>query len=176
MISESDRVELIDLVRSIATLSTRARYYDGLENFQVAFMPPITPENREAVSGLFQRSLPEEYLWLLENFDGIQNFDFADLSILPSTYLLRNRNLDASFVDGDIFPAGQIFIFAQSRYDPHSLAFSRGTNGRLTVLEFDAQNDFGEYDTLLDYFRSRRSELIEELDRHLADREGLIDE
>ena len=173
----TDPKTLAELLHSISTLAEQERYYFGIEDIKPQFGPPAPRKNLDAMAQLFNGRLPKDYLGLLGLIDGAKNYDAPDMCLLSSEFLLSQPDLEELFEDAELFEAGEIFIFAQTATDPHSIAFRVDPEtDALTVIEFDTANDYGEFETLDALFAARKTQLEERVARQKADRIGLADD
>ena len=123
---------------------------------------------------------PPRYLQLLSIYNGVDNFDWVDVSLLSTDYLMTHPNLDETWVtDAEAFAEGEAFIFAKSSSDAHIVAFLTqkvGTDGEMRVVHLDSDGPLGRHKNLEAYLRSRRKWFAEAVADEKADRAGLTDD
>ncbi|RWP60251.1 SMI1/KNR4 family protein [Mesorhizobium sp.] len=173
----SRKDEISSLIKKIAEDAVIYRRYFELDELVPQFGKPASKNNIDKIKSMFSGDLPEDYIDLISLHDGIKNFDAPDMEILSTDFLTKNPGvLEEVFVNANRFDKGEIFIVFQEASDPHSVAFRRSGEGRVTVIDFDAQDDIAEFDTLLDYLNFRSDDLRKAISRFEADRKGLLDD
>lgn len=169
------RDELLRLVKSIVEKSIVHRTYFDLDEFKPVFGPPASAESMRAMTHLFGGLLPRDYLEVLSAFDGIKNFDVPMMRLLPSEVNISGVDYLSPFIEAELFEPGEVFVFGKCDYDAHLVAFKRHPGGYLTIVDFDASYDFGEYASFSEYLVVREKTLVADIERFREDRRGLVD-
>ena len=110
--------------------------------------------------------MPASYLQLLSIYDGIDNFEWVDVSLLSTDYLLTYDDLDRDWVEAGALPADGAFVFAQSDSDTHIVAFLTrkvGADGEMAIVHLDAEGPLGEHKNLEEYLLAHRDWFAGEL-------------
>jgi hypothetical protein len=158
-----DIVELSDELRRINELDQR-----GLRR------PAASSAALANLQRRFPGKVPPAFVQLLSIYDGVDNFNYVDLSIFGVDYLLSNAAaLEEEWVDAGKFAAGEIFVFARSDMDSIATAFlvqQVRADGEFRVVYFDARGIVGEYDDLEHYLTACKQALEHNLARDAADR------
>jgi hypothetical protein len=171
--------EMKALVDEIVVVGNELRAYCGHHKVPARPRPGATPAALTAIRNRFARRVPPSYVQLLSLYDGIDNFDWVDVSVLTTTFLLSHPDQDRVWVEAGNFPAGERFIFAQSDTDPHAIAFlfnRVGDDGEMEVMDFDNDGPVETYQNLEAYLRDRRDWFASEVAKEKADRAGLTDD
>ena len=167
------------LVDEIVALGNELRVLNDLDDTPAMTRPPATAAALNAFKARFARQVPPSYLQLLSIYDGVDNFEWVDVSLLSTDYLLTYDGLDRDWVEAGALPADGAFIFAQSDSDDHIVAFltrNVGADGEMEVVHLTAEGPIGEHKNLEEYLLARRDWFASELAREKADREGLSDD
>jgi hypothetical protein len=165
--------EMKILVDEIVEIGNELRKYHELEDKLAKVSPAPSKELLHSFKERFKGKFPPSYLQLISIYNGVNNFEWVDVSILSIEFLMSHDNLDEDWVDAGMYGEGELFIFAQSDSDAHVVAFLNKkieADKEMQVVHFDAGGPLGEYQNLEAYFRDRRkwfedSLLIEKSDR-----------
>jgi hypothetical protein len=166
--------EMKRLVDEIVALGNELRAYHGQSDDPARPHPAASPAALKAIRKRFARRVPPSYLQLLSLYDGVDNLDWVDVSLLTTTFLLAHPDQDQAWVQAGNFAAGERFIFAQSNSDPHAIAFltQRVADGEMEVIDFDYEV-VKTYPNLEAYLRARRDWFAKFVAREKAARAGL---
>lgn len=167
------------LMDEIISLGNELRQFHGCDNTPARPRPAATSAALSTFRNRFGNLVSPSYQQLLSIYDGIDNFEWVDVSIHSTDFLLTHNNLDEFWVDIDAFARGELFIFAQSKSDAHVVAFlthNVGAEGELAVIHLDAKGPLGEYENLEAYIQSRRDWFAGALADEKADRARLSDD
>ncbi len=169
--------EIKGLVDEIVALGNQLRAYHGHTDLLARPHPPATPTELTAIRKRLGRRVPPSYFQLLSLYDGVDNLDWVDVSLLSTAFLLSHPDLDLSWVKAGNFAAGERFIFAQSETDPHAVAFrtQEVNGGEMEVIDFDNEGSVKTYPNLGAYLRGRRDWFAKYVAREKADRAALSD-
>lgn len=165
------------LVDEVIALGNELRVFHGHDDTPARPRPASVALS--AFATRYVGRVPPSYLQLLSIYDGVDNFDWVDVSILTTDFLLAHDDLDEDWVDAEAFDEGELFVFAQSNTDAHAVAFLTKTvkkDGEMKVVDFDTDGPPVEYENLEDYLRSRRDWFAEAVAEERADRAGLSDD
>ena len=167
--------EMKGLVDEIVALGNELRAYHGHDDLLARPHPPATRAALTAIRDRLGPRVPPSYFQLLSLYDGIDNLDWVDVSLLSTTFLLSHPDLDLSWVKSGNFAAGERFIFAQSETDPHVVAFltQEVNGGEMQVIDFDNEGSEKTYPNLGAYLRARRDWFAKYVAREKADRAAL---
>jgi hypothetical protein len=167
-----------NLIDQIIEIGNELRsYYEAEDKFAKAYPPP-TEYMLNSLANRYTGKLPPSYLQLMSIYDGIENFEWLDVSILSIEFLMKHHDLDEDWIDAGIYKEGELFIFAQSNSDAHVVAFLTKTadhDGEMRVAHFDASGLLGDYINFETYLRDRCKWFKENLTIEKADRQGLVD-
>lgn len=167
------------LVDEIVSLGNELRAFNELDDEPAKPHPAATAAALNAFKNKYGSRVPPSYLQLLSIYDGVDNFEWVDVSLLSIDYLLTHDNLDDHWVEVEAFAPGEAFIFARSNSDPHVVAFLSqkvGADGEMRVVHLDADGPLGKHKNLEAYLRSRRKWFAEAVAEEKADRAGLSDD
>jgi hypothetical protein len=167
------------LVDEIVSLGNELRVFHELDKKPARSRPAPTAAALAAFKNRYGRRVPPSYLQLLSIYDGIDNFEWVDVSLLSIDFLMTHHNLDDYWVEAEAFGPGEAFIFARSNSDPHVVAFLTqkvGPDGEMRVVHLDADGPLGKHKTLEAYLRSRRDWFASAVAEEKADRGGLPDD
>jgi hypothetical protein len=167
------------LVDEIVSLGNELRAFHEFDDEPARPHPAATAAALTAFKNKYGSRVPPSYLQLLSIYDGVDNFEWVDVSLLSIDYLLTHDNLDDHWVEVEAFAPGEAFIFARSNSDPHVVAFLTqkvGADGEMRVIHLDADGPRGKHKNLEAYLRSRRKWFAEALAEEKADRAGLSDD
>lgn len=167
------------LVDEIVLLGNELRVLSEIDDQPAKAHSAATGAAMKAFESKYGGRVPPSYLQLLSIYDGIDNFDWVDVSLLSTDYLLTHDNLDEHWVDIEAFDPGEAFIFARSNSDPHVVAFitqNVGADGEMRVVHLDSDGPLGKHKNLEAYLRDRRKWFADALDEEKADRAGLPDD
>lgn len=173
------RKEMKALVDEIIDLGNELRRYHELDDKPAKAFPAPTKNTFDSFKRCFVGKIPSSYLQLMSIYNGIENFEWVDVSILSIEFLMENDDLDEDWVDAGWYGKGDLFIFAQSDSDAHVLAFLIKTvddDVEMKVLHFDTEGPLGEYKNFEEYLKDRRNWFKQSLATEKADREGLTDD
>lgn len=161
------------LIDDIATLGDELRRINDLDQ-RAQKRPPAPPATLSELSARFGVKVPPSFLQLLSIYDGVDNFDYVDVSIFSSEYLLEEAvELEEEWVDAGAFEEGEIFVFARSDMDSVAAAFlvkQRHADGELRVVFFDARGVVAEYENLEQYLLDCKALFERNLTHERADR------
>jgi hypothetical protein len=168
------------LVDEIVALGNELRAFGDHDDTPARPRPSATAAALADFKRRYGGRVPPSYLQLLSIYDGVDNFDWVDVSILSTEFLLAHDDLDEDWVEeAEAFAAGEAFIFAQSDSDAHIVAFlSRkvGADGEMKVVHLDSDGPIGKHKNLEAYLRERRDWFAEAVAEEKADRAGLSDD
>jgi hypothetical protein len=176
MLSEGQMKALVD---EIVAIGNELRVLNDLDDTPAMTRPPATAAALNAFKAKYGRQVSPSYLQLLAIYDGIDNFEWVDVSLLSTDFLLTNDDLDEDWVEAGALPADGAFVFAQSDSDAHVVAFLTrkvGADGEMEVVHLAAEGTIGEHKNLEEYLLARRDWFASELAQQRADREGLSDD
>jgi len=174
---KTDEMEqcIVDVIR----LGNRTRELNELDQRASAHAAP-SAERLAQFAKHAGDSVPPSMLRLLALHDGISCFDYVDVDIFSTSYLIQHeQELEDEWVDAGKFAAGEIYVFARSDSDSLALAFllrKRRADGEMPVVMIDARGVLAEYPSLADYLRSRREWFQEQVELEKADRDSLRDD
>lgn len=166
------------IVDETVALGNELRAFHGHANIPARPRPAATAAALNAFKAKYLKRVPPSYLQLLSIYDGVDNFDWVDVSLLSTEFLLANDDLDEDWVEAEYFDEGEAFIFAQSDDDAHVVAFhtkKKGKDGEMRVFDFAASLEPKEYASLEDYLKRRRDWFAKYVAREKADRAALSD-
>ena len=164
------------VVDEIVSLGNELRALNELDDEPARPHPAPTAASLAAFKGRYGSRVPPSYLQLLSIYDGVENFEWVDVSLLSIDYLLTHDHLDNHWVDIDVFAPGEAFIFARSDSDAHVVAFLTqevGADGEMKVIHLDSDGPVGKHKSLEAYLRSRRKWFAAAVAEEKADRAGL---
>jgi hypothetical protein len=167
------------LLDESVALGNELRVFHGHDDMPARPAPAATPAALGTFKRRYGKRVPPSYLQLLSIYDGIDNFEWVDVSLLSIDFLLAHDDLDEDWVETEAFAAGELFIFAQSNSDAHAVAFltkNVARNGEMEVVHFDSNGTLGEYKNLEEYLRDRRDWFAAAVAEEKADRTGLSDD
>lgn len=167
------------LVDEIVAMGNELRALHGHDDEPAKPRPAPTAAALNAFKSKHGSRVPPSYLQLLSIYDGVDNFDWVDVSLLSIDFLLTNDDLEEDWVEVEAFAAGEAFVFAQSDSDAHVVAFLTrkvGADGEMRVVHLDADGPLGKHKNLEAYLRSRRKWFADALADEKADRAGLPDD
>ena len=170
--------EMKSLVEEIVALGNVLRVYHGHVKDLAVTRPKASPADLAAVRGITPH-LPPSFLQLLSICDGVDNFDWVDISLLSSDYLLNQPDPTGPWIEGAAFSKGERVIIGQSDTDPHAIAFLTETvaeDGEMEVMDFDNDGPIETYPHLEAYLRARRDWFANAVSEEKADREGIADD
>jgi hypothetical protein len=170
--------EVRTLVGDIIELGNELRQYHGFEDEPAKAHPPPDKVALDSFAKHFKGKLPPSYLQLIAINNGIENFEWVDVSILSIEFLMKHEKLEKYWVDVGAYNKGDLFIFAKSDSDAHVVAFLTRTvddKGEMEVAHFDAGGLLGQYKNLDEYLRDRREWYVKSVAMEKADRQGLAD-
>jgi hypothetical protein len=176
MLSADEMKALID---EIVALGNELRVLEEFDDTPGRPHPPATPAALAAFRGRYGRKVPPSYLQLLSIYNGVDNFDWVDVSLLSTDFLLAHDDLADGWEEARTFAPGEAFVFAQSDSDAEAVAFRTqkvGLDGEMEVVHVDARGVLGEYKNLEEYLRDRRDWFADYLAGEKADRAGLSDD
>jgi hypothetical protein len=137
---------------------------------------PADPAALSTFGATFAGKVPPSFLQLLSIYDGVENFDYVDISIFGCDYLLQNASeLEEEWVDAEMFEEDEIFVFARSDIDSIAVAFALnkpGPNGEMGVIYFDARGVGAEFENLEAYLVACKRMYEHNLTKEAADRAG----
>lgn len=167
--------EMKRLVDEAVALGNELRAYHGHSDLLARPHAAATPAALTAIRKRLGRRVPPSYLQLLSLYDGVDNLDWVDVSLLSTTFLLTHPDQDLSWVKAGNFAAGERFVFAHSSTDPHAIAFltRQVADGEMGVIDFDNDGAVKTYPNLEAYLRARRDWFAKFVAREKADRAGL---
>jgi hypothetical protein len=167
------------IINEIIEIGNQLRRYHELDDIPAkAFSAPnkvLFSDFKERFAG----KLPPSYLQLMSIYNGVENLEWVDVSILPIEFIMEHDNLDEDWVDAGVYEEGDLFIFAQSGSDALSVAFLLKTadhKGEMEVVHFDAGGLLGKYKNFEEYLRARCDWLKNAVANEEADRKGLTDD
>jgi hypothetical protein len=167
------------LVDEIVALGNELRILEEFDDTLAQHHPPATSAALKGFKARYGKRVPPSYLQLLAIYDGVDNFEWVDVSLLSTDFLLTHDDLDEDWVEAGTYAAGDLFIFAQSDSDAHVVAFlpkKLGEDGEMEVVHFEARGPMGNYKNLEEYLRARRDWFADTLAKEKADRAGLSDD
>jgi hypothetical protein len=167
------------LVDEIVAIGNELRVLNDLDDTPAMTRPAATAAALNAFKAKYGRQVPPSYLQLLSVYDGVDNFEWVDVSLLSTDFLLTHDDLDEEWVEAGAFPALEAFVFAQSNSDAHVVVFLTRqveADGEMAIVHLDAEGPLGEHKNLEEYLLARRDWFAGELARQKADREGLSDD
>ena len=170
--------QMKELVDEIIDLGNQLRTFHGHGAHAARPYPPGSSKNLAVFRGKHAQ-LPPSYLQLLSIYDGIANFDWVDVALLSSDYLLTQPDPTAAWIDGGSFAKGERFIFAQSDTDSHAIAFLTdpiSDDGEMEVIDFDSDGPVETYQHLEAYLLARHEWFANAVAGEKADRAGLADD
>ena len=176
MLSRNKMKSLIDEIIEIG--NELKRYYE-LEEIHAKANSAPPKAAIKAFDERFSGKIPPSYIQLMSIYNGIENFEWDDVSILPIEFLMKNDDLEEDWVDAGVFEKGDLFVFAQSNSDALAVAFLIKTgdeDDEMEVIHFDAGGTLGKYKNLSEYLRARHFWFKESLEKEKADRAGLTDD
>ncbi|HHP7234817.1 MAG TPA: hypothetical protein ACFCUC_09315 [Desulfobacterales bacterium] len=165
-----------NLVDEIIKLGNELRKYHELEDEPAKAYPPPKKTTLDVFKNRFAGNVPPSYLKLMTIYNGIENFEWVDVSILSIEFLMKNENLDESWIEAGAYNEGELFIFAQSDSDAHVVAFlikKADDKGEMEVVHFDAGGILGRHNNLESYLKDRRNWFKQSLELEIADRDRL---
>jgi hypothetical protein len=176
MLSAKDMKTLID---EIIHFNNELRKYHEFEDEPARAHSAAKKNVLDSFAARYEKKIPPSYLQLLSIYNGIDNFEWVDVSILPIEFLMKHDKLEKHWVDSDAYDEGELFIFAQSSSDSHVVAFltkTRDKNGEMEIAHFDGGGSLGRYTNLDEYLRERRDWYKKSVALEKEDRKGLADE
>lgn len=175
MLSKKEMKTLID---EIVKSGNELRCYFDAEDDLAVPNPPPSQEIANAFEEKFRGKIPPSYSQLFSIYNGVKNFEWLDVSLLSMEYLMEHDNLDKDWVAAGAFKKGELFIFAQSNYDAHVVAFltqSADSEGEMSVVHFDAAGKLSEHRDLEGYLRDRLKWFEAQVASERADRKNFSD-
>jgi hypothetical protein len=154
------------LVDEIIAMGNELRQKQGIGEVARAHLAP----SKKAYGAFTKRhaaTLPRSYLELLSIYDGVDNFEWVDVSLLSTSYILAHPHRDETWIESEHYREGELFIFASSPTDSHDVAFLLHTaraDGEMDVIHFDAKGPLWQHESLEAYLHHRRLWFM----RHLA--------
>jgi len=170
------KAEMKEIVVDVVRLGNELRKYYELEDEPAKAGPPPDKRVLDAIAQRFIEKVPPSYLQLMSINNGVKNFEWVDVSILPAEFLLKHGNLDHTWIESGMYREGELFVFALSATDSHVVAFLPKTVsklGEMEVVHFDSGGTLGQYRDLDEYLRERRSWYAKSVQEQKADRENL---
>lgn len=168
--------QLLKLIEEVVWLGDALRETNELDE-RGKIHPPASPAALDRLTQRFGGKVPASLLQLLAISNGVDNFDYVDISIFGAEHLLEKAHaLEEEWVDAGRFVPGQVFVFARSENDSIAVAFELDKpagDGDRPVIYFDARGTVGQYDGLWQYMRGCRDALEHNLGLERADRAGL---
>lgn len=168
--------ELKVLVEEVIALGNELRAFHGHDDTPAQQGPAPSARSLAVFNERFSNSVPPSYLRLMSVFDGIENFEWVDVSILSTEFLLNHSDLEESWVEAGACEPGDLFIFAQSDTDAHVVAFLLKTgraDGDMRVIRLDASGPLQEHEGFEAYLRDRRDWFAKYVAQEKADRQEL---
>ena len=164
------------LINEIIELGNELRLYHEVDDENADANP--APEEK-LLSDFEKRcpfKFPPSYLRLLSIYNGVENFDWIDVSLLSMEYLMQHEDLENYWVDVDAFSKGELFIFAQSKSEDQVIAFltkTVGDDGEMKVVRLDVSRGvIEEHQNLEKYLRDRCDWFAHYVAKEKADRKG----
>jgi len=168
--------QLRQLLEEVVSLGDELREKNELDE-RGKLHPPASSAALDRLTQRFPGKVPASLLQLLAVSNGVDNFDYVDISIFGAEYLLEKADaLEEEWVDAGRFEPGQLFVFARSENDSIAVAFELdkpAQDGDQPVIYFDARGTVGQYDGLWSYMRGCRNAIEHNLGLERADRAGL---
>jgi hypothetical protein len=170
------RDQMKAIVDETIALGNELRAFHGHTDRAARPRPPATAAALKVFEARYPERVPPSYLQLLSICDGVDNFDWVDVSLLSTDFLLANDDLDEDWIEAEYFDEGEVFIFAQSDDDAHAIGFhtkKKAKDGEMKVVDVAASLEPKEYKNLEDYLRRRRDWFAKYVAREKADRAAL---
>ena len=171
--------EVVQIVSEANRLSDELRAYFDLADEPACSHPPADEAALAELQLMYPNQIPPSFIRFLSLFDGVDNFEWVDVSILPVKRLLRTSILENIWVDCEKWSRGDIWIFGHSDYDSHILGFCQQTppvNGERLVLEFDVHGKLREFQDFDSYLLDRLHRYHEEVKAERTNRANLEDD
>lgn len=148
--------ELKDTLDSIVTLGNQLRVRSDLDE-RATPSAPLSALHRQRLLEAIP-DVPPSFLRVLQIYDGVQFFEWADISLRGADYLCAHRNLDASWVEAGRVAEGELLIIGESESDANVIAFLRSTareDGEMEVMDFDSGGEIWRYPDLETCLKAR---------------------
>lgn len=150
------------IIDEIIRLGNAAKERDGNDDL---LSRPTLPANKAELNKLkkqFGNKIPLSFTKLLSIYNGINYFDWLDVSLLSAKYLIEHPNLAEDWEIEDWgainFKSEQLFIIGQSENDSHLIAFdvtNSNSQEEHKVINFDSNGILEVYENLEEYLSLR---------------------
>jgi hypothetical protein len=134
---------------------------------------PADPKALPSFAKRFKGKVPPSFVELLGIYDGIDKFDWVDLTLHGSAFLTEHPDLDETWVEAEKAKRGELFVVGWADTDSSCIAFERttvGRDGEMPVLNFDSKGPVWRAKNLRAYLAMRAAWFRKHAAKKRADR------